>query len=164
MISVRNANKFALATPLFQFHNQTRFHFCYNQSKKLFNRLSSASSQRARWRQKSTSQSIAACSDFTDLSGLYCYYAEDHVVHTVDSYLLGIHRLPYRKTEDHHYMRVNAGQGSITKPVVYLHHGLLMNSEVWVCLTEEQRCLPFALRQKYLTYLPQNGVPALVWS
>lgn len=26
--------------------------------------------------------------------------------------------------------------------------GLLMNSEVWVCLTEEERCLPFALAEK----------------
>jgi pimeloyl-ACP methyl ester carboxylesterase len=32
--------------------------------------------------------------------------------------------------------------------VVYLHHGLLMNSEVWVCLTDEQRALPFVLVEK----------------
>jgi lysosomal acid lipase/cholesteryl ester hydrolase len=31
---------------------------------------------------------------------------------------------------------------------VYLHHGLLMNSEVWVCLTDEQRCLPFVLVER----------------
>jgi hypothetical protein len=29
--------------------------------------------------------------------------------------------------------------------VAYLHHGLLMNSEVWVCLTDSQRCLAFEL-------------------
>lgn len=42
-------------------------------------------------------------------------------------------------------MRVNAGKGSVSKRVIYLHHGLLMNSEVWVCLTDEARCLPFML-------------------
>ena len=31
---------------------------------------------------------------------------------------------------------------------MYLHHGLLMNSEVWVCLTDEQRCLPFELVER----------------
>ncbi len=31
------------------------------------------------------------------------------------------------------------------KRVVYLHHGLLMNSEVWVCLTDARRVLPFIL-------------------
>ena len=131
--------------------------FCYNWSKKLFNRNSSESSIRARGQQKSISQSIATCSDFTDLCALFGYYAEEHVVQTVDGYLLGVHRLPYKKTEDHHYTRVNAGQGSVTKPVVYLHHGLLMNSEVWVCLTEEERCLPFALvNQGYDVWLGNN--------
>jgi lysosomal acid lipase/cholesteryl ester hydrolase len=131
--------------------------FCYNQSKNLFNRLSSASSHRARSQRKSISHSIANCSDFTDLCALFGYYAEEHVVQTVDGYLLGVHRLPYKKSEDHHYTRVNAGQGSITKPVVYLHHGLLMNSEVWVCLTEEERCLPFALvNQGYDVWLGNN--------
>jgi hypothetical protein len=33
----------------------------------------------------------------------------------------------------------------VKKRVVYLHHGLLMNSEVWVCLTDAQRALPFVL-------------------
>ena len=109
------------------------------------------------WPQKSISQSISTCSDFTDLCALYGYYAEEHVVQTVDGYLLGVHRLPYKKTEDHNYTRINAGPGSIIKPVVYLHHGLLMNSEVWVCLTEEERCLPFALvNQGYDVWLGNN--------
>lgn len=131
--------------------------FCYNRSKNLFNRLSSANSHRARWQRKSISNSIATCFDFTDLCALYGYYAEEHVVQTVDGYLLGVHRLPYKKSEDHSYTRVNAGPGSIKKPVVYLHHGLLMNSEVWVCLTEEERCLPFALVNKgYDVWLGNN--------
>jgi lysosomal acid lipase/cholesteryl ester hydrolase len=63
-------------------------------------------------------------------------------VRTGDDYLLGIHRLGWKRGEQ---ARVNAGEGSVHKKVVYLHHGLMMNSEVWVCLTERERCLPFML-------------------
>ena len=132
--------------------------FCYSTSKNIFNRLSSPKSKEARNRQKSISHSIANCSDFTELCGLFGYYAEEHIVQTGDGYLLGVHRLPFRKgEEDQDTTRVNAGPGSITKPVVYLHHGLLMNSEVWVCLTEEERCLPFALvNQGFDVWLGNN--------
>jgi hypothetical protein len=65
------------------------------------------------------------------------------VVQTSDGYLLGLHRLGWKKGEED--MRVNSGKHCIRKRVVYLHHGLLMNSEVWVCLTDEERCLPFYL-------------------
>lgn len=88
---------------------------------------------------------------------MFGYQAEEHVVQTADGYLLGIHRLPYRRGEEQDGVPVNAGMGSITKPVVYLHHGLLMNSEVWVCITEEERCLPFALvEQGYDVWLGNN--------
>ena len=76
---------------------------------------------------------------------------------TADGYLLGIHRLPYKRGEEREGVLVNAGPRSVTKPVVYLHHGLLMNSEVWVCITEEERCLPFALaEQGYDVWLGNN--------
>lgn len=65
---------------------------------------------------------------------------------TKDGYLLGLHRLAYRKGEED--TKVNRGPNSVKKRVVYLHHGLLMNSEVWVCLTDEQRCLPFVLVER----------------
>ena len=74
------------------------------------------------------------------------YTAEEHVVQTRDGYLLGIHRLPWRKGEED--TKVNSGPNSLKKRVVYLHHGLLMNSEVWVCLTDAQRCLPFVLVER----------------
>lgn len=77
---------------------------------------------------------------------MFGYTAEEHVVRTEDGYLLGIHRLAWRKGEEER--RVNRGPTSVRKKVVYLHHGLLMNSEVWVCLTDEQRALPFALVEK----------------
>lgn len=74
---------------------------------------------------------------------------------TKDGYLLGLHRLAYRKGEEG--KRVNHREGSIRKKVVYLHHGLLMNSEVWVCQTEEQRCLPFQLVERgYDVWLGNN--------
>lgn len=62
---------------------------------------------------------------------------------TTDGYLLGLHRLGWKRGEED--IRVNSTNEGIKKPVVYLHHGLLMNSEVWVCLTDEERCLPFYL-------------------
>lgn len=80
---------------------------------------------------------------------------EEHIVQTKDGYLLGLHRLPYRKGEED--LRVNTGDDCIRKKVVYLHHGLLMNSEVWVCLTDEQRCLPFQLVERgYDVWLGNN--------
>ncbi|KIW97306.1 uncharacterized protein Z519_02698 [Cladophialophora bantiana CBS 173.52] len=131
--------------------------FCYNASKNLFNRLSSQKSRQARSQRKHTYSSIATCSDFTELCALFGYYAEEHIVQTGDGYLLGVHRLPFRKGEEHNGIQVNAGADSTRKPVVYLHHGLLMNSEVWVCLTEEERCLPFTLvQQGYDVWLGNN--------
>lgn len=90
-----------------------------------------------------------------DICAVYGYYAEEHVVQTKDGYLLGLHRLGWKKGEEDE--RVNSGKHSIKKRVVYLHHGLLMNSEVWVCLTDAQRCLPFQLVEKgYDVWLGNN--------
>ena len=90
--------------------------------------------------------SIAAASDFADICNLFGYETEEHIVHTSDGYLLGLHRLPAKRGQEE--VLVNQGEESIKKKVVYLHHGLLMSSEVWVCMTEEQRCLPFQLVEK----------------
>lgn len=67
---------------------------------------------------------------------------------TGDGYLLGLHRLGWRRGEED--VRINAGpnKSGVKKKVVYMHHGLLMNSEVWVCLTERERCLPFELVER----------------
>lgn len=66
---------------------------------------------------------------------------------TGDGYLLALHRLAYKKGEEHRKVNHNSSE-SIKKNVVYMHHGLMMNSEVWVCLTDEERCLPFQLVEK----------------
>lgn len=92
------------------------------------------------------STKLRNASDFVDLCAAFGYTAEEHIVQTGDGYLLGLHRLAYKKGEENE--KVNYGKKSIRKSVVYMHHGLLMNSEVWVCLTEEERCLPFKLVEK----------------
>lgn len=130
--------------------------FCYNRSKNLFNIFSSAQGSQPRSKSKSVATLVAGASDFVDLCALFGYYAEEHVVQTGDGYLLGVHRLCSRK-QGEEGLRVNAGRGSLQKKVVYLHHGLLMNSEVWVSLTEKERCLPFMLVERgYDVWLGNN--------
>jgi lysosomal acid lipase/cholesteryl ester hydrolase len=115
----------------------------YRSSRRLFNYLSSPSSKRSRNKHKTLVNSIVRASDFLELCELHGYHAEEHVVHTQDGYFLGLHRLAYKKGEDG--AEVNAGRGSVQKKVVFCMHGLLMNSEVWVCQTEAERCLAFQL-------------------
>lgn len=127
----------------------------YRITRSAFNSLSSPYSRRARNKKKNVSGPIAQASDFVELCELYGYYAEEHVVQTKDGFLLGLHRLAWRRGEED--VKVNAGEDSVQKRVVYLHHGLMMNSEVWVCITEKARCLPFLLvDQGYDVWLGNN--------
>ncbi|KKA30968.1 hypothetical protein TD95_001330 [Thielaviopsis punctulata] len=93
-----------------------------------------------------SSTAVRDASDFIDLCRLHGYEAEEHIVQTKDGYLLGLHRLAWKKGQEG--QRVNDGPDSLHKRVVYLHHGLLMNSEVWVCQTEARRSLPFRLVER----------------
>jgi lysosomal acid lipase/cholesteryl ester hydrolase len=130
---------------------------CYSITRRVFNQLSSPSSRRSRARKKDVWSAIANAGDFTELCELYGYYCEEHIVQTGDGYLLGLHRLGWKHGEEGE--RVNAGPGKdgLKKKVVYLHHGLMMNSEVWVCLTERERCLPFELVERgYDVWLGNN--------
>ncbi|KAH8588497.1 Alpha/Beta hydrolase protein [Bisporella sp. PMI_857] len=128
---------------------------CYGASRRLFNRFTSRETKRAQIKKKNVSSGIRDASDFVDICALNGFYAEEHVVQTGDGYLLGLHRLAWRKGEDDR--KVNQGPNSLKKPVVYLHHGLMMNSEVWVCLTDEERCLPFQLVDRgYDVWLGNN--------
>ncbi|KAF2703760.1 alpha/beta-hydrolase [Pleomassaria siparia CBS 279.74] len=139
----------ALPTPI--------INLCYRITRRLFNRLSDPNSRRSRQKKKGVWSSIANASDFPELCELYGYYAEEHIVQTGDGYLLGVHRLGWRRGEED--IRVNAGpgKGGIRKKVVYMHHGLMMNSEVWVCLTDKERCLPFELVERgYDVWLGNN--------
>lgn len=104
------------------------------------------------------STSVRDASDFVELCRLWGYEAEEHIVQTKDGYLLGVHRLQWKRGEEG--QKVNFGPTGIKKRVVYLHHGLLMNSEVWVCLTDEQRCLPFELVERGFDVWVSLSAPA----
>lgn len=130
-------------------------HLFYRASRRSFNYLSSPQGRRSRNKKKGLVTSIAQASDFVELCELFGYYAEEHIVQTGDGYLLGLHRLGCRRGEED--MRINSGPGSIKKKVVYLHHGLMMNSDVWVCLSEKEQCLPFQLVDRgYDVWLGNN--------
>ncbi|CDM29522.1 hypothetical protein CBS147339_4552 [Penicillium roqueforti] len=129
--------------------------FCYGQSKALFNLLIPGESRLKRTKEEIFATTIADASDFTEICALFGFQAEEHIVQTSDGYLLGLHRLAYRKGEEK--MRVNNGPNGLRKKVVYLHHGLMMSSEVWVAVTDEQRCLPFQLVERgYDVWLGNN--------
>ncbi|KAF2279796.1 lysosomal acid lipase/cholesteryl ester hydrolase precursor [Westerdykella ornata] len=139
----------ALPTPIIS--------FCYRITRRLFNQLSSPTARRNRERKKGVWSAIANASDFTELCELYGYYVEEHIVQTKDGYLLGLHRLAWRRGEEGVKVNTANVKTGIRKKVVYLHHGLMMNSEVWVCLSERDRCLPFALVERgYDVWLGNN--------
>ncbi|GLB37377.1 putative partial alpha/beta-hydrolase lipase region [Lyophyllum shimeji] len=123
----------------------------YKRSRVLFHSLGGRPA-RPKSPEKAAADRILNARDFFDLCTIHGYIPEEHVVLTKDGYLLGLHRLPSKKGEQKTTPGTSTG-----KPVVYLHHGLLMNSEVWICLTDEQRSLPFALvEQGYDVWLGNN--------
>ncbi|THH09245.1 hypothetical protein EW145_g2160 [Phellinidium pouzarii] len=78
---------------------------------------------------------IRVAVDFGELCAVHGYDWEEHVVQTKDGYLLGLHRIPCAK----------GAQLQQKKPIVYLHHGLLMCSDVFLCTTTAKRALPLVL-------------------
>lgn len=102
--------------------------------------------------EKRASDKVLKAKDFEDLCSIHGYTHEEHVVLTKDGYLLGVHRIPGKRGEKRDKPGTSTG-----KPVVYLHHGLLMNSEIWVCLTTSDRSLAFVLaEQGYDVWLGNN--------
>ncbi|KAI5964702.1 TGL1 [Candida pseudojiufengensis] len=71
-----------------------------------------------------------------DMVKLFGYDVESRIVTTKDDYLLTIHRI---KSSNPSSSRVPNGK------VIYLHHGLLMCSEIWVTMIEKYQNLPFIL-------------------
>ncbi|KAF7158985.1 hypothetical protein CNMCM6106_005939 [Aspergillus hiratsukae] len=129
--------------------------FCYDRSKAIFNFLIPGERLHKRGKEEQIAAQVAQASNFADICAIFGYEAEEHIVQTKDGFLIGLHRLAYRKGEEG--LLVNRGEGTLEKKVVYLHHGLLMCSEVWVCLTDEQRCLPFQLVERgYDVWLGNN--------
>ncbi|KAK6454718.1 triglyceride lipase-cholesterol esterase [Scheffersomyces xylosifermentans] len=69
------------------------------------------------------------------MCNLFGYDVEGRIVQTKDDYLLTVHRIVGRDDS----ARVPNGK------VVYLHHGLLMSSDVWVTMLDKYSNLPFIL-------------------
>lgn len=112
----------------------------YNRSRHLFNYFGSQRPSHGDKAQVKLIDNVRRAQDFGELCSVWGYKFEEHVVLTKDGYLLGIHRLCTPKSARRNSIGVPS-----SKPVVYLHHGLLMNSEVWICLTSADRSLAFAL-------------------
>lgn len=70
--------------------------------------------------------------DIVDIVHAHGYKVHEHIVQTKDGYLLSIHRILPKSSK--------AGS-----KVVYMHHGLLTNSELFVLGHTTERCLPFQL-------------------
>eukprot|EP01012_Entosiphon_sulcatum_P020345 TRINITY_DN25319_c0_g1_i1.p1 TRINITY_DN25319_c0_g1~~TRINITY_DN25319_c0_g1_i1.p1 ORF type:complete len:464 (+),score=72.89 TRINITY_DN25319_c0_g1_i1:31-1422(+) len=64
------------------------------------------------------------------------YPVEDHVVRTQDGFLLVLHRIPHGQAPP---------DSSQKRPVVFLMHGFMMNSEIWVVQTDASHCLAMLL-------------------
>ncbi|CAK9440457.1 uncharacterized protein LODBEIA_P45570 [Lodderomyces beijingensis] len=68
-----------------------------------------------------------------EMVSLFGYDIETRIVTTKDKYLLSVHRIKGRKPREPN------------GKVIYLHHGLLMCSEIWVTMLEKYQNLPFIL-------------------
>lgn len=74
---------------------------------------------------------IGSAKNIQEMAQVHGFEVESHVLQTKDGYLLTAHRIRPR--------------GPPNGKVVYLHHGLLMCSEVWVTMVDKYRNLPYLL-------------------
>ena len=77
---------------------------------------------------------ILNSSNIGEMCELFGYAIESRVLKTEDDYILTLHRI----TRPGNEVKKNG-------KVVYLHHGLLMSSEVWITMLEKEQNLPFVL-------------------
>ncbi|ODV98370.1 hypothetical protein PACTADRAFT_48148 [Pachysolen tannophilus NRRL Y-2460] len=97
--------------------------------------------------------------DIVDIVHAHGYKIHEHIVQTKDGYLLAIHRIIPK-----HIIRSSVKSRSYTaqlrdlnQPVVYFHHGLLTNSELFVLGDKTTKCLPFVLADSgYDVWLGNN--------
>ncbi|KAG0640550.1 Alpha/Beta hydrolase protein [Tuber brumale] len=128
--------------------------FCYTKSRTLFNSFSSRkyTTVSSSKQEKDIVAHVRKADGFTEICEIWNkgdWIVEEHVVQTGDGYLLGLHRLRKKGVKENRNNRNRDSEGGDgERKVVYLHHGLLMNSEVWVCLLDKERCLPFVLVEK----------------
>lgn len=87
--------------------------------------------------------------DFNEIVTASGYRAREHVVTTRDGYLLVVHKL---EKENHPVSNTYN-----PKTVIYMHHGLLTNSELWVLGSTKEKTLPYLLVDAgYEVYLGNN--------
>ncbi|KAI5949741.1 hypothetical protein KGF57_004564 [Candida theae] len=93
-------------------------------------------------------EQVIAARDFSEIVSASGYRAREHVVTTRDGYLLVVHKLEKKNCFT---------LTTRPKAVVYLHHGLLTNSELWVLGSTKQKTLPYLLVDAgYDVYLGNN--------
>lgn len=81
---------------------------------------------------------------FIDICDIHGFQANEHIVGTADGYMLGIHQIKPKNTTK----RLG---------VVYLHHGLLMNSEIWVANYDASQSIALQLANEgYEVWLGNN--------
>lgn len=119
------------------------FNFSVDNEIKDLNNNNSNNSNNSNSNNNSTSElqnKIINAIDIVDIVHQHGYRVHEHVVQTRDGYLLSIHRiLPKKVTAS------NVNLRQFNKPVVYMHHGLLTNSELFVLGDKTSKCLPFLL-------------------
>ncbi|CEP22233.1 TGL1 [Cyberlindnera jadinii] len=69
-----------------------------------------------------------------EIGKLFGYDIDNHIVETEDGYLLNLHRIKPKQLDG-------------SAPVVYLHHGLLMCSDIWCVNIKKDRNIPFLLHE-----------------
>ncbi|QPG74395.1 hypothetical protein FOA43_001722 [Brettanomyces nanus] len=82
-------------------------------------------------------ENIISAIDIVDIVHFHGYKIHEHVVRTKDGYLLSIHRIMPKDC--------SSATNLDGRPVVYMQHGLLTNSELFVLGDTSSRCLPFRL-------------------
>lgn len=79
-------------------------------------------------------QRLRKAATIHEMCAVFDVKVEDHLVRTEDDYILTLHH-------------IRPKVGKFNGKVVYLHHGLLMCSDVWVCNIEKRKNLPFVLHE-----------------
>jgi len=81
---------------------------------------------------------IGKARGFAEMCAISGYAHEEHTVTTPDGYLLLLQRILPKCS-------ATPSDASKRRPVVYIQHGLLTNSELFMAVSDAKRCLPFVL-------------------
>lgn len=92
---------------------------------------------------------VVLANDILDIALAHGFDVQEHLVRTKDGYLLTVHRIICKKSAPYN--------SKVKKPVVYFHHGLLTNSELFLLGQTSEKCLPFLLVERgYDVWLGNN--------